>query len=123
MYNKITLVIILFLISYIIINKLNIYETFDEAPPYVKKRNFPSTQEVIPLNKITNEKQDEILKSSINNKIPGTAVNDYNQLLIDDTKDLVYYQNDIINQSNIYEDDNDIINQITELIKHSQKYS
>ena len=21
-------------------NKLNIYETFDEAPPYVKKRNF-----------------------------------------------------------------------------------
>lgn len=36
---------------------------------------------------------------------------DYNNILIDESKDLTYYSNDLIDQSKIYENEDDIVNQ------------
>jgi hypothetical protein len=61
-------------------------------------------------NKVDNAKDyPEIVK----NNMP-----DYNKLLGDDNKEVTYYYNDVINQSKISEDANDLINQV-DLIDYS----
>ena len=117
MYNKILLLIILIIVIYLLVNKLNSFdakktENFREAPPYVTRKGMPSTTKVIPLQDLTAKKQEKMLKTSIQDKVSDLVVQDYNQILVDDTKDLTYFQNDIINQGDIYEDANDIVNQI-----------
>jgi hypothetical protein len=123
MYNKILLIIILIIVSCLLISKINNFskakkENFKEAPPYVQRKGMLSTTKVIPLNKLTTVKEDKLLKASIQDRVSDLAVQDYNQILVDDTKDLTYYQNDIINQGNIYENAYDIENQI-DLVDYS----
>jgi len=117
MYNKIILFVILIIAIYLLIDKLNKFpvvkkENFREAPPYVTRKGMPSTTKIIPLDQLTSGKQEKMLKASIQDKVSDLAVQDYNQILVDDTKDLTYYQNDIINQGEIYENADDIVNQI-----------
>lgn len=117
MYNKLLILIILIIVIYLLVNKINTYantktENFREAPPYVERKGMPSTTKVVPINKVTANSQEKLLKNTIQDKVHDLAIQDYNQILVDDTKDLTYYNNDIINQTNIYEDADDIINQI-----------
>lgn len=119
MFNKILIIIILIIIGYIVIFNLTLLnssqENFKENYPYVDKRGIPSTQINIPLNKINNEIKNNFFKTSLNNKKNNLNKKDYNEIILADTKDLTYYHNDVINQGNIYEDSNDIINQIDKI--------
>jgi hypothetical protein len=119
MFNKILIIIILIIIAYVVINQLNLLgtskENFREAPPYVERKGMPSTQRVIPIQNLTTQKQNQIYKDVIRDKTNNIITKDYNQILVDETKDLTYYHNDVINQGTIYEDANDIVNQIDKI--------
>ena len=87
----------------------NFRDTPWEAPPYVERKVMPSTQILIPKNKVSKV---DILKSSLKDKVGENRLLDYNQILLEDNQDLTYYENDVLNQSKINENAYDIINQI-----------
>ncbi len=80
-----------------------------EAPPYIPNNAVPSTQIRIPQKDIGNI---NLLKSTLKDKVSENRIMDYNQILLEDTQDLTYYENDVLNQSKINENAYDVINQI-----------
>lgn len=120
MYYKILVIFVLIFVFVYLINNNNT-ESFiganPEYPPYVERKGMPGFQDVIPLNKLKPGTQSKLLKETLKNKTLENNVLNYNQILIDMTKDLTYYENNIINQSNIFENANDIINQ-TDLVDY-----
>lgn len=114
MLNKLLFFILVgFIIIYII--KTNMVETEGfrdnppEAPPYIPNNVMYSTQIVIPQKKLP---QVNILKNVLKDKSRENKIQNYNQILLEDTEDLTYYENDVINQSKINENAYDVINQI-----------
>jgi hypothetical protein len=80
-----------------------------EAPPYIPPESMPSTQIIIPKKDVSKV---NILKSTLKDKVSENKIQNYNQILLEDTADLTYYENDILNQGKINENAYDIINQI-----------
>ncbi len=87
----------------------NYDRSFPEAPPYVDRKAMISTQIIIPENDVSKV---SILKSTMKDKASLNSPPSYNQILLDNTADLTYYENDVLNQSKINENAYDVINQI-----------
>lgn len=114
MLNKILFLILGAVIIIYLLNKQtstteNFRDSPHEAPPYIPPNAMPGTQIIVPgkdLSKVN------ILKSTLKDKASLNGPSDYNQILLEDTADLTYYENDVLNQSKINENAYDIINQI-----------
>jgi hypothetical protein len=70
---------------------------------------MPSTQIVIPQKDLPKV---DILRNVLKDKARENIAQTYNQILVEDTDDLTYYENDVLNQTNINENAYDIDNQI-----------
>jgi hypothetical protein len=118
MLNKILFIILCGAIIIYLMNKGTSTENFDpnNISPYIPPKAMPSTQVVIPQNATKNL---NVLKSTFKNKASLNAPSDYNQILLEDTADLTYYENNVINQSKINENAYDIINQ-TDLVDYGK---
>ena len=92
-------------------NKLteNFRDNPPEAPPYIPPNAMLSTQIVIPQKELPKV---NVLHSILKDKVRENIVQNYNQILVEDTDDLTYYENDVLNQTNINENAYDIDNQI-----------
>lgn len=84
----------------------NTYENFQSEDLIIGKKEVKSTQKEYNMDKSNN-----ILKNIIWNKEYKDETLNYNNILIDESKDLTYYNNDILDQSKIYENADDVINQ------------
>ena len=114
MLNKILfLILVAVIIIYFMNKQTSTGETFRdipwEAPPYIPPNAMPSTQIIIQPKDLS---KTNILKSTLKNKASLNGPSDYNQILLEDTADLTYYENDVLNQSKINENAYDVINQI-----------
>ncbi|AYV80081.1 MAG: hypothetical protein Gaeavirus8_12 [Gaeavirus sp.] len=115
MINKILLLALIAIVVVYLMNR-SVFEGFrdspPEAPPYVERKIMPSTQKIYMAGNLTNKDREEQLKETLKNKTLENKVLNYNQILVDATSDLTYYENDVINQSKILENAYDIINQV-----------
>lgn len=111
MLNKILFLILCAIIIVYLMNNETSTEKFDpnDYTPYISPKEMPSTQVVVPQNAVKNL---GVLKSTFENKASLNAPSDYNQILLEDTADLTYYENDVLNQSKINENAYDVINQV-----------
>lgn len=111
MLIKILFIILCALVIIYLINKTNFAENFDPQalPPYIPPKGMPSTQTIIPQNALPKTK---LLNEIFKDKTSENKIQNYNQILLEDTADLTYYENNVINQSNINENAYDIVNQI-----------
>ena len=116
MINKILFIILAIIILVYVLNNYSQPENFrganPEYPPYVERKAMPGTQKVIPQNRATNKLQNKILKDTLEDKTLVNKTLNYNQILLDQSADLTYFENNVLNQSNIYEDAYDVVNQI-----------
>lgn len=112
MINKLLIVILTLIILCYIYDKVCI-EHFrnnpPEAPPYIPPNVMPSTQIIIPHKDLPKV---EVLKDTLKDKVRENIVQNYNQILLEDTADLTYYENNVLNQSDINENAYDVINQV-----------
>jgi hypothetical protein len=112
MLNKILFFILVgSIIIYLMNNKIteNFRDNPHEAPPYIPPNAMPSTQIVIPQKDLPKV---DILRNVLKDKARENIAQTYNQILVEDTDDLTYYENDVLNQTNINENAYDIDNQI-----------
>lgn len=111
MLNKILFLMLCGAIIIYLMNTETFTERFDpnELPPYIPPKAMPSTQVVIPQKSVKNL---NILNSTLKTNSSINSPPNYNQILLEDTADLTYYENDVINQSKINENAYDIINQV-----------
>jgi hypothetical protein len=86
-----------------------------EAPPYIPPNAMPSTQIVIPAKDLG---KTSILKNTLEDKTRENKILNYNQILLEDTADLTYYENDVLDQGKINQNAYDIINKI-DLVNYS----
>lgn len=113
MFQKIIFLILCVIIVYFLFGDKFI-ENFSEdplheAPPYIPHNVMPSTQILIPQNEVSKV---NVLKTTLEDKVRENIIQNYNQILLEDTADLTYYENNVINQSKINENAFDIVNQI-----------
>lgn len=111
MLNKILFLILCGAIIVYLMNNETSTENFNphELPPYIPPKAMPSTQVIVPQNALPKTK---LLNEILKDKVSENKIQDYNQILLQDTADLTYYENDVINQSKINENAYDVINQI-----------
>jgi hypothetical protein len=114
MLNKILFLILCGAIIIYLMNKEtltteNFRDNPHEAPPYIPPKAMPSIQVVMPQKDLPKTK---LLQNTLKDKVSENRIQDYNQILLEDTADLTYYENNVINQSNINENAYDIVNQI-----------
>lgn len=110
MLNKI---LFLILVGAVIIYLIENYtsENFNphELPPYIPPNAMPSTQINVPQSALPKNK---LLNQILKDKGTINSPPNYNEILLDDTADLTYYENDVLNQSKINENAYDVVNQI-----------
>ena len=111
MLNKILFLILCGAIIVYLMNKETSTENFNPhaLPPYIPPKAMPSTQVVVPQSALPKTK---LLNQILKDKASENKIQDYNQILLEDTADLTYYENNVINQSRINENAYDVINQI-----------
>ena len=95
-------------ISFETINKGNYTVIPDKDIADVNKR---ISAEMKPIIKDFERKQTDSW-NTLKDKVSENRIQDYNQILLEDTADLTYYENNVINQSNINENAYDVVNQI-----------
>ena len=106
-------IVLLFMYVYLYNGVENFRDLPFEAPPYVLRKGMPSTQQIY-----KSIKDIPSVKTILKDKTLENKTLNYNQILIDGTADLKYYENNMLDQSKINEDAYDIINQI-DLVDYS----
>jgi hypothetical protein len=113
MLNKILFFVLCGIIILYLMNRATVTENFrdnpPEAPPYIPPQGMRSTQIVMKQKDLPKTK---LTRNILKDKANENKIQNYNQILLEDTSDLTYYENNVINQSEINENAYDIANQI-----------